>query len=197
MERNIPLRFSSRALIGVLGVVLMVALYHPLELDDLPYGLQYEGRGPLVLWSVCGVLWLAVAFRLDGVCAWARKHRAGLLRLARHGGVYYGLILVGLFHAMYLAAGFSLGYWPPLTMQYDPAGIPASAVFHMLICVWFWYWPLALALPCGQFGYALGRGERRAAFGHMTDLVATLALAGLAAAWLGADPLQFMSWFLD
>lgn len=196
MERLSPLSLSARAWVAAGGVALVAALYHPLELDDLPHGLRADGLGPSILWSVVGALWVWSVVQLDVTWPWFLRHRAALVAAARYGGLYYGLILVALFYAMYAGARLSLGFWPPKTMAYDPAGIVGSAIVHMLICGWFWYWPVALLIPLVRLYRAVARRTESPRH-SLAELAVTLLFAAYAYVWLKTDPHNLVTWFLD
>lgn len=196
MAQSEPLSHSTRAWVAAGGVAIVAALYHPLELDDLPGALRAGGLGASLLWSVLGVLWVLAVVRLDVTWPWLQHHRAAFFTAARYGGIYYGLILVALFYAMYAGARLSLGYWPPATGLYDPKGMVGSALVHLLICGWFWYWPVALLLPLVRLYRAIT--QRTANSRHsLAELAVTLLFMAYAYAWLQLDSHNLVSWFLD
>ncbi len=190
-----PRRLSSRLIVAAVGILVLIALYDPLELDDLPNSLG-GARTAVVLWMVVGAIWCGAMLRIEAVYSWAQRHRGGLLRLLRHSAVYYGPILVALFYLMWVLGRLWLGFWPRAIPMHDPKGIPPCAVVHLLICGWFWLWPVAVFLPIGRFIHAR-LTHRRHASEHLFELTSTLLLIAVSAWWLVTDPHQLVRWFLD
>jgi hypothetical protein len=193
MQQTKLARFPTRLFVAQAGVLIVAVLWAPLELGEFPGSLR---PAVPIVWGLIAALWLWTMWRWETVWNWARAHRTALLSAAAWGGVFYGAILVGLFYLMWLLGRLWMGQWPRAIPMHDPNGMPPTAVIHMLICGWFWYWPVALALPIGRFIHAHKNRKPRATI-HLLECGITLVFIMAATLWLTSDPHQLVRWFLD